>query len=145
MLDALKDEGYAVNGVSVGDGGEWTLASSNSTQIKVNEDGKTDRYGISWMNRRDDLLAAVNTEAKLGSSMFSEIWSEGLQVGIEGNDALRAIIDAAADPTTSFPDTKYGKQLRTIAKLINVKAARGVEREVFFTELYGWVSYWDWK
>lgn len=140
MLDALKDKGFKSHGMSIGNGGDWTLSSYNAPRFTVSSSGKLPAYGeIPWTDSRDDILSAVNKEAKLGSSMFAELWSNGLQSGIEEYERLRKILNNA-DSATLYPTTKVGTQFETIGKIIKTAAVRGVEREVLFTEMHGWVS-----
>jgi uncharacterized protein (DUF1501 family) len=57
---------------------------------------------------------------------------------IDSYQIIDAALDAAAGVTTVFPDTPLGRQLRMAAQLIQVRAALGMSRQVFFASAGGY-------
>jgi uncharacterized protein (DUF1501 family) len=59
-----------------------------------------------------------------------------LNHGVGFNQALNAAL-ATAKVNTPFPSTILGQQLQTVAKIMSIRGALGINRQVFFCELGG--------
>lgn len=57
--------------------------------------------------------------------------------GIELNAAIEQALQSATEPATAFPDNHLARQLRMVARLIGVRAALGMRRQIFFVSLGG--------
>ena len=139
LLDALKAEGYNVHGVSIGPFGSQTLDSYDSPHLTMSKTGKFETYNpMSWIDRKDDVLHSVTNTTALGSSRFSDIWGSGLRKGLEENEFLKSIIGEDINLEGS-----YSTSFSLIEKMIQTAPSRGVEREIFFTEDFGWDMHFD--
>ncbi|HZR25226.1 MAG TPA: DUF1501 domain-containing protein [Vicinamibacterales bacterium] len=56
--------------------------------------------------------------------------------GVGFSNALNAAL-ATAHVTTPFPNSLLGQQLQTVAKIMSIRAALGINRQVFFCQLGG--------
>lgn len=64
---------------------------------------------------------------------FADVRDEAIAL-----DALiRASLDSAPALATTFPDTSLGRQLRMVARMIGIRLALGLQRQVFFVRLDG--------
>jgi len=139
LLDALKGEGFNVHGVSIGPFGFQTLESYDSPHLMMSNTGEFETYNpMSWIDRKDDILYSVTNTTALGSSRFSDIWSSGLRKGIEENEFLKSIIGENNNLAGS-----YSNSFSLIEDMIKTAPKRGVEREIFFTEDFGWDMHFD--
>ena len=78
-------------------------------------------------------MKLLNNATSIGSSLLSEAFSTKLHQGLAENQLLYDILQAVTINTT-FPDTRLGEQLSTVAKMIKTKDDRGVDRDVFFVQ-----------
>ena len=58
------------------------------------------------------------------------------------NDLLKEKI-ADATTKTAFPETYFGRQLETVAKLISTREDRGADKDFFYVELGGFDTHSD--
>jgi uncharacterized protein (DUF1501 family) len=88
-------------------------------------------------------LNAVNTLMQFdnGLSLVSAANAVYLR-GVGFSKALNAAI-ASAKITTTFPNSMLGQQLLTVAKIVNIQKALGIERQVFFCQLGGFDTHSD--
>ena len=71
-----------------------------------------------------------------GATLIQEA-SDTLQRGIANDAALSKALAGAPALTTAFPTGSLGAQLQQVAKLIQVRAALGMTRQIFFCALGG--------
>ncbi|HEX3532013.1 MAG TPA: DUF1501 domain-containing protein [Thermoanaerobaculia bacterium] len=62
---------------------------------------------------------------------------------LDNNALLQSALDQAPALTTVFPDSYLGGQLNMVAKLISVRAALGLSRQVFFVATDGFDTHGD--
>ena len=88
-------------------------------------------------------LNAVNTLMTFdnGLSLVSAA-NKVYQRGVGFSKALNAAI-ASAKISTVFPGSLLGQQLLTVAKIVNIQKALGIERQVFFCQLGGFDTHGD--
>jgi uncharacterized protein (DUF1501 family) len=58
------------------------------------------------------------------------------QRGVGFSQALNSAL-ATAKVNTSFPNTSLGQQLQTVAKIISIRQALGIQRQIFFCQIGG--------
>jgi len=138
LLDALQTEGYQVHGVQVGPWGKQTMESYDSPSLTMSNTGEFEQFGpMQWIERKDELLHSVTNTTALGSSRFSDIWGSGLKSGIEENAFIKSKVG-----NVNLQGT-YSNEFSLIEHMIQTAASRGVEREIFFTEMLGWDMHFD--
>jgi uncharacterized protein (DUF1501 family) len=69
--------------------------------------------------------------------LFESAWNEVIKRGIDTQQVFQNALGAAPSLTTAFPQTGLGDQLQTIARLIAVRGALGVKRQVYFASVGG--------
>jgi len=75
------------------------------------------------------------------SGFFGETWSSTLVNSLGVNDKLLNILPNSME--TDFPDTKLGKKLEIVSKLISTRDKRGADRDTFYVELGGFDTHDD--
>jgi uncharacterized protein (DUF1501 family) len=60
------------------------------------------------------------------------------EAGIDDAELINRALAAPTGITTAFPDTPLGRQLRTVARIIEVRGATGLQRQVFFCSQGGY-------
>ncbi len=65
------------------------------------------------------------------------------QRALDNNQLLQAALDGAAPLATAFPDSDLGGQLQMVARLISIRAALGLSRQVFFCAADGYDTHGD--
>lgn len=93
-------------------------------------------YNEAWGNPE-----TVVTKAMLDaqySNLFEKTYSETFKRAIENEKKISGILRNAPPLTTAFPDeNNLADQLKMVAKLISVRAALGVRRQIFFCDMQG--------
>ncbi|MEM6536792.1 MAG: DUF1501 domain-containing protein [Pseudomonadota bacterium] len=109
-------------------------------------------------------LAIQNSDSNfvLNSNQFSDAYSEILRdegisrtnlfdrdfvgirnLGLTANDSLSAALSTGVDPTNPFPDSRLGRQLNIVARIISRQATLGARRQVFFVSTGGFDTHSD--
>jgi uncharacterized protein (DUF1501 family) len=83
------------------------------------------------------LLAAPST------NLFEGAWNDVIGRALENQRVLAAALEAVPPFTTAFPNSGIGSQLQMIARLISVRQALGLKRQVFFCSLGGFDTHGD--
>ena len=83
-----------------------------------------------------DLIEDLNNATIPESGLFAETWSAKLVDSLKSNEDLKTAYDSAT-LSVSFPDTSPGKQLGTVAKMIDTHTLRGVNRDTFYVQMGG--------
>ena len=140
MLDVLAKNGFKVNALST-KGATEALAAADAPLIVVPSADLYEKFDSSSSdvynqnpgdpNRFISQVKELNKANNLGSSLFSETYSNVLQQGLEENQLLYDALQTTSLNTT-FPDTNLGRQLKTVATMMKTKDARGVDRDVFY-------------
>ena len=125
-----------------------TKDKSPSTAI-LNLDGATKFDPYPWTQRTKwknvDLLPYIQQLNQLsieGSSVFGRTWSSDLLNFIDENGFLASALEQI-NITTHFEEDNLSVQLKQVAKLIKSKDIRGVDRDVFYTTMYGFDHHAD--
>ena len=77
------------------------------------------------------------------SSIYARAFVEVQQRAISAADAISTALAAAPPLTTTFPTSGLGTQLLTVAKLIAVRQALGMQRQIFFVTTGGFDTHDD--
>ena len=136
MADILKLNGYSTGTVSVA-GGAPAVVSQNTPLLVVNPNGYEKFNPIGWESVDRDRIKELNKVSSVGSSMFSEIWSDKLFQSLSENDRLFQQMSTVSTTANFNLRDELGKQMSSIAKLIKTKDARKTDRDVFYAEIAG--------
>jgi len=125
-----------------------SLAGTNQFQVGAN----VSQYNVT--TNGSIALAGMSTNATSASgirtqainslldmekrNLFDMAYSQMLDGAIENDVVLRAALEAAPNPTTVFPATSLGNQLRMIARLIKAGPTLGFRRQIFFASVGGY-------
>ncbi len=69
--------------------------------------------------------------------LFESAWNEVIKRGIDTQKVFQTALSTSPALTTVFPQTALADQLQTIARLIAVRGALGVKRQVYFASIGG--------
>ncbi len=93
-------------------------------------------YNEAWGNP-ETIVTKAMLEAQYGN-LFEKTYSETFKRAIDNEKKLTGILQQAAQLTTQFPEKNtLADQLKMVAKLISVRSALGVRRQIFFCDLQG--------
>ena len=85
--------------------------------------------------------SAMRAHFAAGSATPSNLYERDIvdlsRISLDANDTLADALAAGTGPTTPFPDSALGAQLRTVAQTIAVRDQLGADRQVFFVALGG--------
>ncbi len=97
--------------------------------------------GTAAENARYSAVQALLAQPQ--SNLFSKQFGHLTKTGIKDNALLASALVGAPALATAFPSTDLGDQLNMIAKLISVRNALGMRRQVFFCSLGGYDTHGD--
>ncbi len=130
MVDILIKNGYSAGTVSVYGIAEALVSDLASLFVADPFDYQLFNP-MTWAQPLWNTVKHLNKFSNLGSGLFSETWSNMLLQSL-GENALLYNAISTTQVDTNFPETKLGKQLETIAKLIKTKDSRGTDRDIFY-------------
>jgi uncharacterized protein (DUF1501 family) len=81
--------------------------------------------------------------AMSSGNLFEGAWKDVIARAIENQKILADALATATPFTTVFPNTGLGQQFQMIARLIRVRAALGLKRQVFFASIGGFDTHGD--
>lgn len=84
-----------------------------------------------------------NLLAQSTGNVFEAEWKRVIERAIENQRVLSSALAALPPFTTVFPGTGLGQQMQTIARLIAVRQALGLRRQVFFASIGGFDTHGD--
>jgi uncharacterized protein (DUF1501 family) len=128
--------------------------NSSSTLISVNgnnlfEVGATmssfkvspgNHFGFDFYNATGTDPLSQGITAMLASNqanLFDKAWNDVIARAIDNQRILSNALSAATPFTTVFPTTGLGQQLQMVARLISIRQALGLKRQVFFASIGG--------
>jgi len=92
----------------------------------------------------DPVSRAINAMLATPSvNLFEGAWTDVISRALQNQRLLTSALAAAPPFTTVFPNTGLGGQLQMIARLISVRQALGLKRQVFFASLGGFDTHGD--
>ena len=143
IADVLSLGGYTAGTVSVA-GSAPALTSKESNLLVVNPAGYEKLNPISWETVDEAAIKEINKATKVGSSLFSEVWSEKIVQAMSENDILfqemSSVIlstEAKWENNNRYLQHSLGRQMKSIAELIKTKEARRTDRDIFYAEVAG--------
>jgi uncharacterized protein (DUF1501 family) len=134
------NRGFAA--LSVTGGNLWEAGDQGLLPYKLGASGD---FGFDFYQPggTDPLSAAIAaTLAEPRSHLFQQAWVDVMGRSIEVQRVLSTALGGTA-LTTVFPNTGLGNQLRMVARLIKVRSALGLPRQVFFSSLGGFDTHGD--
>lgn len=92
----------------------------------------------------DPTSRGVNELLALPSAnLFDGAWKDVIQRAIANQQVLSTALAAVPPFATVFPNTGLGSQMQMIARLISVRQALGLRRQVFFASIGGFDTHGD--
>jgi uncharacterized protein (DUF1501 family) len=150
MLDVLAANGYKTGAVSVS-GSAPPIVSKGTPLLAVNPSGYEKFNPIldrPWNARKtfghdmNSELKDMNGATTAGSTFYGDVWSEELLKALSENTMLYDRLKAVT-LTETYPNTRFGRYMSAIAKMMNTKDDRGKDRDVFFLDSPGWDMHFD--
>ncbi|MBL8186681.1 MAG: DUF1501 domain-containing protein [Acidobacteria bacterium] len=93
-------------------------------------------YNETWGNP-ETVVTKTMLDAQY-ANLFEKTYSETFKRAIENEKKISGILQSAPALTTVFPaDNDLASQLKMVARLISVRAALGVRRQIFFCDMQG--------
>ncbi|MBN8741204.1 MAG: hypothetical protein BGP24_08200 [Lysobacterales bacterium 69-70] len=94
-------------------------------------------YLNAWGN--DAGAAAFNALLQDGSQahVFERSYARAMNSAVANYQAIGAALNAAGDVTTAFPNSRLGRQLHMVARLIKARNQLDLRRQIFFVSLGG--------
>jgi len=124
-----------------------SLAGNNSFQVgnqvaqfSVSEEGAPSLW---WHEDADDQSSTARLNAMRGMfkdgdpNLFRSAFGQTSERALENSERLGAALQTVPAPTTTFPATPLGQQLKMIAHLMGARSQLGLKRQVFFAEIDG--------
>lgn len=144
ISDELTKKGLSVGSFSIDVNSISLLGKSavSPTPFILSRGGVTNFNTDASVDTMDSLIASLNEATTSESGVFSELWSSKLVKSISDNKQL---YDTLADLETEiqFPSSHLGRQLETVAKMIDSREARGADADVYFLQTGGWDTHSD--
>ncbi len=101
-------------------------------------------YGVEEIGYLDSFgneagVAAFNALRQEGTQahVFERSYARATNSSIANYEAIGAALNSAGDVTTVFPNTRLGRQLRMVARLIKARNVLNLRRQIFFVSLGG--------
>ena len=129
--------GVSVSGTSVLLAGAMSQPVTLTTGSPLQLSGSSGTLGAA---RNGGLQQLLNFDT--GFSMIQQA-SLTLSQGMQTGNVLTNALTRAAPLSTAFPTTSLGRQLEQIAKVIQVRAALGMKRQIFFCSTGGFDTHSD--
>lgn len=139
VADALQGCNTANFPTIVSLGGSTLFCAGAQTNPATMTAGQTPGLqGFSTATSSQARLTAVNNLLAFDNSLTLVRAANGIaNSGITQANQLNQALAAAPALSTVFPTSSLGQQLLQVAKIINVRAAIGVKRQIFFTFIGG--------
>jgi uncharacterized protein (DUF1501 family) len=135
--DVLTKKGLSVGAFSL-DTGSISLIGEpgiRQTPMILSNGGVTQYHSPEGM---DDTIASLNGKtAPESSGLFGEWYSDTLMKSLSNNQLLYDTISTKTTNVT-FPNSHLGRQLAMVSKMIDTRAERGTDADVFYISKGGW-------
>lgn len=139
LLHALNTNAQVAMSMSLA--GNNTFQIGNAvTQYQVSSEGS---IGLGWYYDGNEWnhppsIAIRKLMARSYGNLFQKGYRDVFQRALDQDRVLAGALEAAPPLATVFPDTDLGAQLRMIARLISVREALGLRRQIFFCAADGY-------
>jgi uncharacterized protein (DUF1501 family) len=92
----------------------------------------------------DAVSKAINTMLAAPSvNLFEGAWNDVIGRALQNQRLLASALETAPPFVTAFPNTGLGDQMEMVARLISVRQALGLKRQVFFCSIGGFDTHGD--
>ncbi|MGB7304771.1 MAG: DUF1501 domain-containing protein [Burkholderiaceae bacterium] len=141
MGDLLAaSNGDAAQFTSISASGNAVMMSGNSViQYQVGSTGSIPVNRVFGSTAATDAMKQLLQQTS--SHLFEDGYASVARRSIEADARVNAALETA--PDLSFPASRLGAQLKTVARLIAARAALGVKRQVFFVSQGGFDNHND--
>ena len=136
---ALTSNGYSAAGISLNrhysalDGLAKTLVVSSNGVTKFNNRPSRESFPLM------DLAAQLNGKSEQFSSLFGKTWSSEFVSGVNDASSLSEQLGKTTIHTSTLTASSgVGKNLEMVARLMQTKDDRGIDRDLFFLENCCW-------
>mmetsp|Transcript_8174 Transcript_8174/g.18379 ORF Transcript_8174/g.18379 Transcript_8174/m.18379 type:complete len:673 (-) Transcript_8174:81-2099(-) len=148
LADALNGDGYSCGTYSIA-GNQIALVGEpgNSPSPIVLSDSGLKAFdpqsSTEWLAKfspnldMTEIVNAVNNATAADSSLMAETWSLKVTEALEQHSSLYSALESAST-TNAFPTSGLGKKLSMVAKLMQKRAERGKDRDIFYVSIGGW-------
>ena len=146
--DALNSNGFSCGTYSIA-GNQIALVGEpgiSPSPIILSESGLKafdPQSSTEWLSRfspqleMEEIVNSVNNATSADSSYMAETWSLKVTEALEQHRSLYSALESASN-SQSFPTSGLGKKLSMVAKLMQKRAKRGKDRDVFYVSIGGW-------
>lgn len=97
----------------------------------------------SAIRRRERFDAIRQLAVSAQAHVFERAYAGIMDRAIENQIAIQAALDSTPEPGTVFPDNFLGAQLAMVARMISIRAALGMQRQIFFVSDGGYDTHDD--
>lgn len=123
-----------------------SLAGSNTFQIgrevfqyPVSATGSVTMNGISRTNPHDPETRALNRMIRAeNDNLFEHVYTGVMKRAVDADLQIRSSFESSPAIATVFPNTRLGNQLKTAARMIQIRGALAQRRQVFFCQAGGY-------
>lgn len=149
LAEVLTDKGFNTNSISI-DGPSDALTpdreGDSPTPLIVSRMGASEFYERSdndgaRVQETRDYVYKLNNRTDVYSNFFGEAWSAQLMTGIPQASQLKTALDGTSLGNWWPDDDDYsdpGQKLAMVARLLQTRVDRGVDRDFFYTQFGGW-------
>jgi len=132
IADMLAEMGYRVAAFSVAGVSDWAQGDATAPDILDANEGavRYEKYSI-WAGTIDNV-----TRLKFGN-IYCDEYSALMSKSLKSSETLGAYLDGATLLTKYVATSKISQQLRQVARVIQTRDARAVERDFFHVKLDG--------
>ncbi|MEZ5463815.1 MAG: DUF1501 domain-containing protein [Lysobacteraceae bacterium] len=119
-----------------------SLAGSNTLQVgNVVQPYFVGAYGLQnvffiedeWnQTRRESFLAIQQLARQSDTHVFERAYGGIMNRALTNHDLIQAALAATPAPSTTFPDNFLGAQLAMVARMISIRSALGMQRQIYF-------------
>lgn len=139
LLNALNAGSEVSMSMSLAGNNTFQIGSA-VTQYQVSPDGS---IGLGWYYDGNEWnhppsIAIRKLLARSYGNLFEKGYRDVFQRALDQDRLLSGALGGAPVLQTQFPDTWLGRQMNTIARLISVREALGLRRQVFFCAADGY-------
>lgn len=149
VLSTHPDADYKTNSISI-DNPSVTVAPSREerspTPLIVSRQGASEFYqreeeDAARIDETLDYIYRLNNKTQVYSNFFGDSWSEEITAGIDQARRLKSSLEETT-LGTHWDEGSYSsdpaQKLEMVARLMQTKDSRGVDRDFFYTNYGGW-------
>lgn len=123
-----------------------SLAGSNTFQIgrevfqyPVSANGSVTLSGLSRTNPHDPETRALNRLIRADhDNLFEQVYTGVMKRAVDSDLQIRSSFETAPALATVFPNTRLGNQLKTAARMIQIRGPLAQRRQIFFCQAGGY-------